>query len=46
MGTHLLPIVMARGLDVAAAVGLGSILGPAQVGAREMQQRSILRRLI
>jgi predicted MFS family arabinose efflux permease len=34
MGTHLLPILTARGLDVAVAVGLGAILGPAQVGAR------------
>ena len=34
IGTHLLPILTARGLDMAAAVGLGAIVGPAQVGAR------------
>jgi predicted MFS family arabinose efflux permease len=34
MGTHLLPILTARGLDMAAAVGLAAILGPAQVSAR------------
>jgi predicted MFS family arabinose efflux permease len=34
IGTHLLPILTARGLDVAVAVGLGAIVGPAQVGAR------------
>jgi len=37
MGTHLLPILTARGLDVAVAVGLGAILGPAQVGARVVE---------
>jgi predicted MFS family arabinose efflux permease len=34
MGTHLLPLLQARGLDLALAVGLGTIVGPAQVGAR------------
>ena len=34
IGTHLLPILTARGLDMAVAVGLGAIVGPAQVGAR------------
>jgi predicted MFS family arabinose efflux permease len=34
MGTHLLPILLARGLDQALAVALGAILGPSQVGAR------------
>lgn len=37
MGTHLLPILMARGLEVSVAVGLGAILGPAQVGARVIE---------
>lgn len=37
IGTHLLPILMARGLDVAVAVGLGAIVGPAQVGARVIE---------
>ena len=34
MGTHLLPLLMARGLDPSVAVGLGAIVGPSQVGAR------------
>jgi predicted MFS family arabinose efflux permease len=34
MGTHLLPILEARGMDVSAAVALGVIVGPSQVGAR------------
>jgi predicted MFS family arabinose efflux permease len=34
IGTHLLPILTARGLDLTVAVGLGTIVGPAQVGAR------------
>jgi predicted MFS family arabinose efflux permease len=34
IGTHLLPILTARGLDMAVAVALGAIVGPAQVGAR------------
>ena len=34
MGTHLLPLLQARGLDLSFAVGLGMIVGPSQVGAR------------
>jgi predicted MFS family arabinose efflux permease len=34
MGTQLLPLLQARGLDLALAVALGAIVGPAQVGAR------------
>jgi predicted MFS family arabinose efflux permease len=34
VGTHLLPILMARGVDPSVAVGLGTIIGPSQVGAR------------
>ena len=34
MGTHLLPLLQARGLDLSFAVGIGMIVGPAQVGAR------------
>jgi hypothetical protein len=34
MGTHLLPILTAIGLQASVAVGFGMMLGPAQVGAR------------
>jgi predicted MFS family arabinose efflux permease len=34
VGTHLLPILIARGLGESVAVGLGSMVGPSQVGAR------------
>jgi hypothetical protein len=34
MGMHLLTLLQARGLTLAAAVALGVIIGPAQVGAR------------
>ncbi len=34
MGTHLLPLLQARGLNLFFAVGLGMIVGPSQVGAR------------
>jgi hypothetical protein len=37
MGTHLLPLLQARGLDLWLAVGLGLIVGPAQVGARVVE---------
>jgi predicted MFS family arabinose efflux permease len=37
MGTHLLPILTARGLTASLAVGLGALLGPAQVGARVVE---------
>jgi predicted MFS family arabinose efflux permease len=37
VGTHLLPLLQARGLDLAVAVGLGAIVGPAQVGARVIE---------
>jgi MFS family permease len=37
MGIHLLPLLEARGLELATAVGLGAILGPAQVGARVVE---------
>ena len=37
MGTHLLLILIARGLDVSVAVGLGAIVGPSQVGARMIE---------
>jgi predicted MFS family arabinose efflux permease len=37
VGTHLLPLLQARGLDLAAAVGLGTLVGPAQVGARVVE---------
>lgn len=34
MSVHLLTILQARGIPLAAAVALGAIVGPAQVGAR------------
>ena len=34
VGVHLLPLLQARGLELAAAVVLGTLVGPAQVGAR------------
>jgi MFS family permease len=34
MSVHLLTILQARGMDLAAAVGLGALVGPSQVGAR------------
>ena len=37
VGTHLLLILTARGLDMAVAVALGAIIGPAQVGARVIE---------
>jgi hypothetical protein len=37
MGTHLLPILVARGVDPSVAVGLGAIVGPSQVGARAIE---------
>ena len=37
MGIHLLPLLQARGLELAVAVGLGAIVGPSQVGARMVE---------
>jgi MFS family permease len=37
MSVHLLTILQARGLDLAAAVGLGALIGPSQVGARAVE---------
>ena len=37
VGTHLLLILTARGVDMAIAVALGTIVGPAQVGARVIE---------
>ena len=37
VGTHLLPLLQARGLDLALAVGLGALVGPSQVGARVIE---------
>jgi hypothetical protein len=34
VGIHLLPLLQARGVDLSAAVALGALVGPAQVGAR------------
>ncbi len=34
IGVHLLTFLQARGLELAAAVGLGALVGPSQVGAR------------
>ena len=37
LGIHLLPLLQARGLGLSAAVGLGAIVGPSQVGARVVE---------
>lgn len=37
IGTHLIPILMARGFNSSIAVGLGMIVGPSQVGARAIE---------
>jgi predicted MFS family arabinose efflux permease len=37
IGMHLLPLLQARGIDLAAAVALGMIVGPSQVGARVLE---------
>ena len=37
VGTHLLTLLQARGLDLALAVALGTLIGPAQVGARVVE---------
>lgn len=37
VGTHLLTLLQARGLDLALAVGLGTLVGPSQVGARVVE---------
>jgi MFS family permease len=34
VGAHLITLLQARGLDLAAAVGLGMLIGPSAVGAR------------
>jgi len=37
IGVHLLTFLQARGLELAAAVGLGALVGPSQVGARVVE---------
>jgi predicted MFS family arabinose efflux permease len=37
VGTHLLPLLTARGFAMSAAVAFGAIVGPAQVGARVVE---------
>jgi MFS family permease len=37
IGVHLLTLLQARGLDLAAAVALGALVGPSQVGARVVE---------
>ncbi|MFC4171527.1 MFS transporter [Microvirga sp. GCM10011540] len=37
IGVHLLTFLQARGLDLAAAVALGALVGPSQVGARVVE---------
>ncbi len=37
MSTHLLTLLQARGFDLAAAVALGALVGPSQVGARILE---------
>ena len=37
VGTQLLPLLTARGIEMSAAVAFGAIVGPAQVGARVIE---------
>ena len=37
LSVHLLPILQARGASLAAAVSLGAVIGPCQVGARAIE---------
>ena len=37
VSVHLLTILQLRGLELAAAVGLGALIGPSQVGARAIE---------
>jgi MFS family permease len=37
VGTHLLPLLQARGFELAAAVALGTLVGPSQAGARVIE---------
>ncbi|WP_431268001.1 hypothetical protein [Dankookia sp. P2] len=37
VAVHLLTLLQARGLDLAAAVALGALVGPAQVGGRVLE---------
>jgi predicted MFS family arabinose efflux permease len=37
VGTQLLPLLTARGIEMSAAVAFGAIVGPAQVGARVVE---------
>lgn len=37
VGVHLLPILQERGLELSAAVALGALVGPSQVGARVVE---------
>jgi MFS family permease len=37
VGVHLLPLLQARGLELSAAVWLGALVGPSQVGARVVE---------
>ena len=37
IGVHLLTFLQARGLGLAAAVALGALVGPSQVGARVVE---------
>jgi hypothetical protein len=40
VSVHLLAILQARGLELAAAVALGALVGPSQVGARVVEKLS------
>jgi MFS family permease len=37
LGIHLLPLLQSRGFELSAAVGLGALVGPSQVGARVIE---------
>jgi len=38
VSVHLIALLQARGLDLAVAVGMGALFGPAQVGARILER--------
>jgi len=44
VSVHMLTLLQARGLAMAAAVGLGALIGPSQVGARIVEMALARRR--
>ena len=43
LSVHLLSILQQRGVPLAAAVGLGALVGPAQVGARAIEMLELVK---